>query len=103
MSQPKQPSDQPHVISNRTADYRDGYANSVQVRMSVWDFFLVFGTMHQNSPEEVNIENFQGIYLSPQQAKALVNILGHNVAQYEQAFGAIALEPQIVPPGGPVH
>ena len=103
MSQPKQTSDQPQVTATRTAEYRDGYANSVQVRMSVWDFFLVFGTMHQNSPEEVNIENFQGIYLSPQQAKALVNILGHNVAQYEQAFGAIALEPQILPPGGPVH
>ena len=103
MSQPKQSSDQPTVLAARTADYRDNYANSVQVRMSVWDFFLVFGTMHQNSPEEVKIENFQGIYLSPQQAKALVNILGHNVAQYEQAFGAIALEPQIVPPGGPVH
>jgi hypothetical protein len=103
MSQPKQSSDQPTVVAARTADYRDSYANSVQVRMSVWDFFLVFGTMHQNSPEEVKIENFQGIYLSPQQAKALVNILGHNVAQYEQAFGAIALEPQIVPPGGPIH
>jgi hypothetical protein len=103
MSQPKQTSEQPHVTATRTTDYRDGYANSVQVRMSVWDFFLVFGTMHQDSPEEVRIENFQGIYLSPQQAKALVNILGHNVAQYEQAFGAIALEPQIVPPGGPVH
>lgn len=103
MSQPKQSSDQPHVTSSRTAEYRDSYANSVQVRMSVWDFFLVFGTMHQNSPEEVQIENFQGVYLSPQQAKALVNLLTHNVAQYEQAFGAIALEPQILPPGGPVH
>ncbi len=88
---------------SNTPDYRDSYCNSVQMRVSVWDFFLVFGTMHQQSPEEMNIQNFQGIYLSPQQAKALLNILGQNVTQYEQTFGTIALEPQFAPPGGPVH
>ena len=103
MSQTKQPADQPNVTTRHTENYRDSYANSVQVRMSVWDFFLVFGTMHQESPEEVNIENFQGIYLSPQQAKALMNVLSHNLAQYEQTFGALALEPQFGPPSGPVH
>jgi len=74
--------------------------------MSVWDFFLVFGKMHQDSATEVQIENFQGIFLSPQQAKALWNVLGHNLAQYEQTFGALALEPKFVPPiqaGGPVN
>jgi hypothetical protein len=107
MTQPKQPptqlSDQPQVTALHTGDYRDTYANSVQVRMSVWDFFLVFGTMHQESPDEVKIENFQGIYLSPQQAKALLNVLSHNLAQYEQTFGPLALEPQFSPPGGPVN
>jgi Protein of unknown function (DUF3467) len=103
MSQPKQPADQPTVLTRNTEHYRDSYANSVQVRMSVWDFFLVFGTMRQDSAEEVQVENFQGIYLSPQQAKALMNILGHNLAQYEQTFGTLALEPQFGPPGGPVH
>jgi len=49
------------------------------------------------------VENFQGIFLSPQQAKALMNVLGHNLAQYEQTFGQLALEPQFGPPGGPVH
>jgi hypothetical protein len=107
MTQPKQPANQqsaqPQVTARRADDYRDSYANSVQVRMSVWDFFLVFGTMHQESAEQVNIENFQGIYLSPQQAKALMNVLGHNLAQYEQTFGPLALEPQFAPPGGPVN
>ena len=70
---------------------------------AAWDFFLVFGTMHQDSAQEVRIENFQGIYLSPQQAKALMNVLGHNLAQYEQTFGELALEPHFVPPGGPVN
>jgi hypothetical protein len=100
---PNQPQDkQPQLKLTSTADYRDGYANSVQVRMSVWDFFLVFGTMSQDNPEELNVKNFQGIYLSPQQAKALLNVLGHNLAQYEQTFGSITLE-QLPQTEGPIN
>jgi hypothetical protein len=103
MSQQNPPADQPKLNLTETEGYRDGYANSVQVRMSVWDFFLVFGTMTQQSPDELTVKNFQGIYLSPQQAKALWNVLGHNLAQYEQTFGSIALEQQLPPTEGPVH
>ena len=99
MSQSSKPNEAPSVVTQKSADYREGYANSVQVRMSVWDFFLIFGTMHQEASEKVEIDNFQGIYLSPQQAKALANVLNHNLAQYEQAFGTLALEPQFAPPG----
>jgi flagellar protein FlaG len=75
-------------------DYREGYANSVQVRASLWDFFLIFGTIQQAAPDSVSIRNFQGVYLSPQQAKALLNLLQQNLSQYESAFGEIRLEPQ---------
>ena len=80
-------------ISN-SSDYRETYANSVQVRVSLWDFFLSFGIINQSTPDSVNIQNFQGLYLSPQQAKALVNVLQQNVSQYEATFGEIKLEPQ---------
>ncbi len=103
MSEPKTPPvEQPVLKLQNTAEYRDGYANSVQVRMSVWDFLLVFGTLHQETAEEVNVRNFQGVYLSPQQAKALWNVLGNNLSQYEQTFGEIALEP-LPPQAGPIH
>ena len=102
MSLPNPTPEQPTLHLSHTDGYRDSYANSVQVRMSVWDFFLIFGTMSQDAPDRVNVENFQGIYLSPQQAKALWNVLGHNLAQYEQTFGALALEP-VSNHGGPVH
>ena len=78
-----------------TPDYREGYANSVQVRVNLWDFFLQFGTVNQTSAEEVEIRNFQGIYLSPQQAKALSNILTQNIVQYERAFGEIKIDPNV--------
>jgi flagellar protein FlaG len=90
---------QPKIVLSQTPDYRESYANSVQVRMSMWDFFLLFGTISQTVPEEVNIRGFQGIYLSPQQAKALMNVLVTNVQQYESAFGEIKLEMQAGAPG----
>lgn len=98
----------PNLNIVQSPDYRDGYANSVQVRASVWDFLLVFGAARQDTPNEVLLQNFQGIYLSPQQAKALWNLLGQNLAQYEQAFGTIKLEPAqtfpgVVPGNGPIH
>ncbi len=54
----------------------------------------MFGNIDQNSPENVHIRNFQGIFVSPQQAKALLGILQQNVSQYESAFGEIRLEPR---------
>lgn len=95
---------QPKISLSQAGDYRETYANSVQVRVSVWDFLLVFGTANQESAEQVNITNNAGIFLSPQQAKALWNVLGQNIAQYEQTFGTLALEPHPqVFPQGPVH
>lgn len=93
---------QPNVKLVNAADYREAYANSVQMRVNVWDFFMVFGTLQQQTEAQVEIRNFQGIYLSPQQAKALLGLLQQNVAGYESAFGEIKLDPRLTPTG-PVH
>lgn len=93
---------QPNIKLLNTNDYRESYANSVQVRVNVWDFFLVFGTLQQQTETQVEVRNFQGIYLSPQQAKALMSILQQNVAGYESTFGEIKLDPRMMG-GGPVH
>jgi hypothetical protein len=95
---------QPQINLAQTPDYRESYANSVQVRVSVWDFQLAFGLASSESPDQVTIRNHHAIYLSPQQAKALWNVLGQNIAQYEQAFGTLSLEPQTHNfPQGPVN
>jgi len=70
---------QPQLNLAQTADYRESYANSVQVRVSVWDFQLVFGLASSESPDQVTIRNHQAIFLSPQQAKALFNVLGRTL------------------------
>ncbi|MCC6389334.1 MAG: DUF3467 domain-containing protein [Bryobacterales bacterium] len=90
MSQSPQP---PKIDLVQRPDYRESYANSVQVRANLWDFFLMFGIVQQTGQDSVTIHNFQGIYLSPQQAKALLNVLQQNIKEYEGAFGEIRLEP----------
>jgi|SRR5205807_1376062 len=90
---------QPSIRLMNMPDYRDSYANSVQVRVSVWDFLLVFGRLQQQTSSEVEVQNFQGVYLSPQQAKALTTILQQNVLQYEQTFGEIKLDPNMTAQG----
>jgi hypothetical protein len=91
MTEPLKP---PTIQLTTSPEYRENYANSVQLRANLWDFFLLFGVLNQSTPEAVSIQNFQGIYLSPQQAKALSNVLQQNLQQYETAFGEIRLEPQ---------
>ena len=83
----------PKITLSNSPEYRESYANSVQIRVNLWDFFLMFGTINQTAPDSVTIQNFEGIFLSPQQAKALVNVLNQNVQQYESAFGEIKLAP----------
>ena len=58
------PQGQPKFQLVNTPDYREQYANSVQIRVNLWDFFLMFGTVNQAAPDSVMIHNFQGIYLS---------------------------------------
>jgi flagellar protein FlaG len=95
---------QPQMTLVQTTDFRESYANSVQVRVSVWDFQLTFGLASSDSPDQVTIRNHDAIFISPQQAKALWNVLGQNLAQYEQAFGTLNLEPQSHSfPQGPIN
>ena len=44
---------QQEIRITNAADYREHYANSVQVRVNVWDFFLVFGTLQ---PSETHVD-----------------------------------------------
>ena len=90
----------PKIQLINTPDYRENYANSVQVRVNLWDFLLLFGRVNQTTPDNVAIQNFQGIYVSPQQAKALLNVLQQNIKEYEGAFGEIRLEPSAAGAGG---
>jgi hypothetical protein len=92
-------SDAPQKIDfQSTHDYREDYANSVNLRVTLWDFALAFGRIDQTGPQSLTIKQFTSIYISPQQAKALHQVLGQNLDSYEKNFGPITIA-QIAQPG----
>src|SRR5260370_42518066 len=95
------PAQQPDIKLTNSSDYRESYSNSVQIRVSVWDFFLVFGTLQQQTESQADVRNFQAIYLSPQQAKAMLRVLEQTAVHYENAFGETKLAPRLA--SGPIH
>jgi Protein of unknown function (DUF3467) len=97
-----QPTPQTKIEFHKTHDYREEYANSVNLQVTTWDFQFTFGRMEQLSADLISINSFGRVYLSPQQAKALQQLLTANVEQYERSFGAIAIAPPglVQPPAG---
>lgn len=93
---PMQPPQTPEVIFDEAEGYHQAYANSVQVKLTMWDFELVFGKIKRNTSGDngvatVVIENFGAVTLSPSQAKALSEVLVQHVKMYEENFGPIPL------------
>jgi len=83
-----------HIRLVNATDYRDAYANSIQIRVSVWDFLLIFGRL-----QPVNRAGSGSAKLSgdlPESA-AGQGVAGRswsrNVRQYEGTFGEIKLDP----------
>lgn len=60
------------------------YCNNVDVTMSPFDFTFNLG---KNSPREE--KHLGEIHMSPEHAKAFMNIIVNNVQHYEKMFGNI--------------
>ena len=87
--------DSPHRVQNitRSEDYKELYANTCQIRVSNFDFFFEFGKIGNVTDTTVETVSQVGIYLSPQQAKALFRVYSDNLTRYENDFGPIVIEP----------
>jgi hypothetical protein len=84
----------PTINTATSPDHVLRYANSVNIGFSLWDARLEFGILSQGpTPDQLTVEKHTTIYLSPQQTKALLNVLQANMATYERNFGPIKLEP----------
>ena len=73
-----------NVELKQSPEYRQIYANNVAIRATNWDLLLDFGKIVSASADKLVVESELGVYLSPQQAKALVESLSTVIAQYEK-------------------
>ena len=80
------PQAQPKFQLVNTPDYRESYANSVQIRVNLWDFFLMFGTVNQTSPENVTHPQLSGHLSEPAAGQGAVE---HPDAEYLAVRGDI--------------
>jgi hypothetical protein len=93
----------PPVISHENSEsFSQKYANSVQIKLCLWDMELIFGTLQPPKVPEstATILNWGSVILSPPQAKALAQLLAQHVEMYEQNFGPISLKAWVPPTVG---
>jgi hypothetical protein len=80
------------------------YCNNAKITLSFFDFYIEFlqnvpvlggqtGVPPENAPNLV-----QRIVMSPEHAKAFLELLGESVANYEKQFGEIKPKPDLPPP-----
>lgn len=69
------------------------YANSVEIRSSLWDFRFKCGEMVDATAEKIFIKDLCVLYMSPSHAKAVSILLARQVKAYEDRFGEIPTPP----------
>ena len=77
------------IERKRGEDFVRFYANSVEIGISNWDVQIAFGEVIVADDRKVALQEKAIIVMSPQHAKAFLNVLLSNVALFEKQFGVI--------------
>jgi hydroxypyruvate isomerase len=64
------------------------FATNVEINFRDLDFFMRFSTAIPNGKEQLKVDEF-GIFLSPQHAKILSQVLNKSLKDYEDKCGKI--------------
>lgn len=83
----------PYIVNPEAPAY---FVNSVRILSSIFDFTVLFFQLKMISTEEGDqgqLREVAKIYLSPQHAKAISELLSRKVSEYEEQFGPIPTGP----------
>lgn len=83
------PPDEVRKHTKISDDFFTVYTNHVRIAMSQVDFRLFIGENYPTATGEPTITENLSIAMSPQQAKATLEVLAETVAVYEKNFGLI--------------
>lgn len=81
-------------IRNKTPDFRQVYANNVQIGFSNFDIALSFGQISGEEEGKTVVDVSTHVIMSRELAKLLAGLLVANIKAYEQQFGEIVI-PQL--------
>ncbi len=82
----------------KSPDFRSVYANNAEFAMSLFDVSMLFGEMVGTDKEtqELVIEQHVKVIMSPLHTKIFLNVLAHNLKQWEARFGELKIPPDSV-------
>ena len=63
------------------------YANNTNVTISAYDFKLIFSQIVESTDNKVNVEPQAIVFMSPQHAKAIADLLTKQIRTYEERTG----------------
>lgn len=78
-------------IRNKASDFKQVYANNVQIGFSSFDMGLTFGQITGEEDGKTVIEETVRILMPRELGKLLAGLLMQNVISYEQQFGEIKI------------
>jgi Protein of unknown function (DUF3467) len=82
------------VIKNPNSTVVTFYSNSANIDVTPWDFKILFGEITKIERQgemggQIFVDDKVRVTMSPQHAKALMNVLRTNIEQYEAKLGSI--------------
>jgi hypothetical protein len=82
----------------RGPNYQEMYCNVSQTMMTPWDLSVRLGILHPSSAEgQIGVQELALVTFSPQQFKALALAFANTINAYEERFGAITLNQDLIP------
>lgn len=93
-----EPEQQPEVKFVKADNFRNIYANNVQISSSFMDVVMMFGQIVGLEGGILESENQARVVMSPQEAKLFTILLVQQIAAYERQFGAVKLPPNMLQP-----
>ena len=96
-SEPRISGDEPQ--RTRSADYREFYSNSCNLRLSIHDLTLTFGLIKEKEPGVTVTEEQATITMSPSQFKAFLRACSETLRAHEICFGPVNVPDELLKPG----
>lgn len=81
------------MIRTPAAEHHTVYANNSRIVSNFFDARIIFGEVQETTEEHITVLDKATVVFSLENLKSLYQMIGNQLAQYEQRFGAIRNEP----------
>jgi len=96
---PEEPTTTGHKVNNiKASDFKSVYSNNVEMRTAYFDTVFIFGEVQGLEDNVLTVEQKLRVVMTPPQTKIFLLLLTQQVHSYEEKFGPIKIERDMVTP-----